>query len=82
MGEILLQRPISRSGFHLPSRLTEEDLAYMRRMAQQHFDRIMVVLKAMPRTLLLVIRSLFTTFLGLFEAKNNVTPSPLHLKKI
>ena len=56
LAEILLQRPISRSGFHLPSRMTSEDLEYMKRMARHHFDEIMVVLKAMPRTLLLVIR--------------------------
>jgi len=55
--EILVQRPVARSTIHLPSRLTAADLEYMRVMAQQHFDKIMSVLKQMPRPMLLIIRS-------------------------
>lgn len=58
--EILLQRPVVRSTVHLPSRMTEKDLEYMRVMAQQHFDKIMAVLKHMPRPMLLIIRNLNT----------------------
>ncbi|XP_025114972.1 uncharacterized aarF domain-containing protein kinase 5-like isoform X2 [Pomacea canaliculata] len=58
--EILVQRPIKRHTVYLPSRMTESDLAYMRKMAQDHFDQIMKVLKDMPRCLLLVIRNLNT----------------------
>lgn len=54
--EILVQRPIKRHTVYLPSRMSESDLAYMRKMAQDHFDQIMKVLKDMPRCLLLVIR--------------------------
>ena len=54
--EILVQRPIGRKTVHLPSRMTAEDLAYMRVMAQQNFDKIMAVLKDMPRPMLLYIR--------------------------
>jgi len=54
--EILVQRPVARSTIYLPSRMTAQDLEYMRVMAQQHFDRIMAVLKDMPRPMLLIIR--------------------------
>ncbi|CAH1797749.1 unnamed protein product [Owenia fusiformis] len=58
--EILVQRPIARTSFHLPSRMTEEDLEYMAKMAAQRFDKIMIVLKEMPRPMLLMIRNLNT----------------------
>ncbi|KAK7115005.1 uncharacterized aarF domain-containing protein kinase 5-like isoform X2 [Littorina saxatilis] len=58
--EILVQRPIQRQTLHLPSKMTDEDLAHMRTMAQEHFDKIMAVLKDMPRPLILVIRNLNT----------------------
>ncbi|XP_046581255.1 uncharacterized aarF domain-containing protein kinase 5-like [Haliotis rubra] len=58
--EILVQRPIARKTLYLPSRMTERDLEHMRVMAGQHFDKIMAVLKSMPRSLLLVIRNLNT----------------------
>jgi len=54
--EILVQRPVARSTIYLPSRMTAADLEYMRVMAQQHFDKIMAVLKGMPRPMLLIIR--------------------------
>ena len=40
----------------IPNKLTEKDLEHIRNMAQKHFDKIMCVLKDMPRPLLLVIR--------------------------
>ena len=55
--EILVQRPVTRSTIYLPSRMTAADLEYMQVMAQQHFDKIMAVLKDMPRPMLLIIRS-------------------------
>ena len=54
--EILIQRPLARETIHLPSKLTEKDLEYMRQRAANHFDIIMQVLKEMPRQLLLIIR--------------------------
>ena len=54
--EILVQRPITRDTFHLPSRLTEKELEQIRIRAAEHFDLIMQVLKEMPRQLLLIIR--------------------------
>ncbi len=59
--EILVQRPIDRPSFHLPSRMIKEDLKYMTVMAQKHFDRIMAVLKACPRQVLLLIRYVSAT---------------------
>nr|KAG5693003.1 hypothetical protein BaRGS_011639 [Batillaria attramentaria] len=58
--EILVQRPIRRDTYYLPSHMSDADLAYMRKMAQDRFDKIMKVLKDMPRCLLLVIRNLNT----------------------
>lgn len=58
--EILVQRPIVYSSIHLPGQMTERDLEYMTVMAQKHFDQIMVVLKQMPRSMLLIIRNLNT----------------------
>ena len=55
-GEILVQRPIKRQTIHLPNKMTDEDLEYIRITAQNHFDTIMNVLKHMPRSLLLVVR--------------------------
>ncbi|XP_064598910.1 uncharacterized aarF domain-containing protein kinase 5-like isoform X2 [Liolophura sinensis] len=56
--EILVQRPIARETTQLPSYLTVADLEHMREMAQNHFDRIMAVLKKMPRTMILLIRNM------------------------
>lgn len=44
----------------LPSALTEKDLEHMKKMASQHFDVIMQVLKEMPRQMLLIIRNMNT----------------------
>jgi aarF domain-containing kinase len=40
----------------LRTKLSEEDLAYMTEMARQRFDKVMEALRAMPRSMLLVIR--------------------------
>ncbi|KAL5021335.1 hypothetical protein ScPMuIL_000490 [Solemya velum] len=37
--EILVQRPISRRTIHLPSKLTEREIRYMRKLAAAHFDK-------------------------------------------
>lgn len=58
--EILVQRPVSRSSTYLPSHMTKEDLKHMQYMAQKHFDKIMQVLKDMPRPIILIIRLVFT----------------------
>jgi aarF domain-containing kinase len=38
------------------TKLSEEDIGYMREMARQRFDKVMEALRAMPRSMLLVIR--------------------------
>lgn len=58
--EILVQRPVSRSSTYLPSHMTKEDLKHMQYMAQKHFDKIMQVLKDMPRPIILIIRNMNT----------------------
>ncbi|XP_062591719.1 uncharacterized aarF domain-containing protein kinase 5-like isoform X2 [Saccostrea cucullata] len=58
--EILVQRPVARSATYLPSHMTKEDFDHMRIMAHKHFDKIMQVLKDMPRPILLIIRNMNT----------------------
>ncbi|KAK2149688.1 hypothetical protein LSH36_442g03031 [Paralvinella palmiformis] len=53
-------RPIARMSMHLPSKMTEKDIEHMKIQAKEHFDKIMVVLKDMPKPLLLMIRNLNT----------------------
>ncbi|KAM5158356.1 putative aarF domain-containing protein kinase 5 [Mantella aurantiaca] len=57
--EILLQRPLSLAGT-LGNALTREETQYMQEMANEHFDDIMRVLRALPRPMLLVFRNLNT----------------------
>uniref|UniRef100_A0A8C0IT83 AarF domain containing kinase 5 n=1 Tax=Chelonoidis abingdonii TaxID=106734 RepID=A0A8C0IT83_CHEAB len=58
--EILMQRPIHMGQLRLANILTREETLYMQAMAQQHFDRIMQVLKDLPRPMLLVFRNINT----------------------
>lgn len=57
---MLLQRPINMRKLGLSNILSREETAYMRRMASQHFENIMQVLKSMPRPMLLVFRNINT----------------------
>ena len=55
--EIILQKPLlNRSTLHIPTALSDEDLAHMKKIASQRFDEIMHVLRAMPREMLLIVR--------------------------
>ncbi|XP_067824943.1 uncharacterized aarF domain-containing protein kinase 5 isoform X1 [Heptranchias perlo] len=60
--EILMQRPINmrETAFHLANILTREETTYMQDMAKNHFDRIIQVLKDLPRPMLLVFRNINT----------------------
>ncbi|XP_072364085.1 uncharacterized aarF domain-containing protein kinase 5 [Scyliorhinus torazame] len=60
--EILMQRPINmrEAAFRLANILTGEEKAYMQNMASDHFDRIIQVLKDLPRPMLLVFRNINT----------------------
>lgn len=58
--EILMQRPISMKDLTLSNVLTREETKYMQAMASEHFDRIMQVLKDLPRPMLLVFRNINT----------------------
>ncbi|XP_047410364.1 uncharacterized aarF domain-containing protein kinase 5 isoform X4 [Sciurus carolinensis] len=58
--EMLMQRPVRLGQLwrsHLPSR---EEVAYMQDMARDHFEGIMQVLRALPRSMLLVLRNINT----------------------
>lgn len=54
--EVLTQAPLRTRNFKLKIRLSEEDLRHMAEFAKHRFDVIMGVLRAMPRSLILVIR--------------------------
>ncbi|XP_064410031.1 uncharacterized aarF domain-containing protein kinase 5 isoform X2 [Latimeria chalumnae] len=58
--EILMQRPIHLGELRLTNILTREETVYMQDMARNHFDRIMQVLKDLPRPMLLVFRNINT----------------------
>lgn len=53
--EILTQRPLD-AGMKFRTKLSEEDLRYMTEMTRHKFDKVMEALRAMPRTMLLIIR--------------------------
>uniref|UniRef100_A0A1B0CW01 ABC1 atypical kinase-like domain-containing protein n=1 Tax=Lutzomyia longipalpis TaxID=7200 RepID=A0A1B0CW01_LUTLO len=55
--EILLQRPLETKG-KFTTRLTDEEIAYMQKIARQRFDLIMETLKEMPRNLIFIVRNL------------------------
>ncbi|KAI6061988.1 putative aarF domain-containing protein kinase 5 [Aix galericulata] len=58
--EILMQRPLHAGQLALANVLTREEAAYMQEMAAHHFQRIMGVLRALPRPMLLVFRNINT----------------------
>ncbi|XP_029448596.1 uncharacterized aarF domain-containing protein kinase 5-like [Rhinatrema bivittatum] len=55
-----MQRPIRMGSLQLSNILTQEERTYMQDMAKDHFNRIMQVLKALPRPMLLVFRNINT----------------------
>ncbi|KAG8191476.1 hypothetical protein JTE90_020725 [Oedothorax gibbosus] len=58
--EILMQRPLNRRQMRIPNRLTDADAAYMKKMANEHFDNIMTVIRSLPLPMLLVFRNINT----------------------
>ncbi|XP_023242615.1 uncharacterized aarF domain-containing protein kinase 5-like [Centruroides sculpturatus] len=58
--EILMQRPLDRSGFHIPNNLSSEDMQYMKKMAKEKFDKIMSAIRSLPSSMLLVFRNINT----------------------
>ncbi|XP_074119322.1 putative aarF domain-containing protein kinase 5 [Sminthopsis crassicaudata] len=58
--EILMQRPIHMGQLWRSGMLSHAETTYMQEMAKEHFARIMEVLKALPRPMLLVLRNINT----------------------
>lgn len=56
--EVLFQQPIRIHHGTIKSKLNEEDIKYMQKIAQQNFELIMSTLKEMPRNMLFVVRYL------------------------
>jgi len=60
--QILLQRPFvwGSAGMLFTTRVTEEDLTIMTKLAQRHFEKVVIILRQLPRSMLLVFRNLNT----------------------
>ncbi|KAM5313314.1 putative aarF domain-containing protein kinase 5 isoform 3-T3 [Glossophaga mutica] len=58
--EVLMQRPVRLRQLWRSHLLSLEEAAYMQAMAREHFEDIMAVLKALPRSMLLVLRNINT----------------------
>lgn len=58
--EILMQRPLDRKQMQMPNKLSEEDLKYMKKMAKDHFDQIMEVIRSLPLPMLFIFRNINT----------------------
>ncbi|KAM7341917.1 aarF domain containing kinase 5 isoform 3-T3 [Cochliomyia hominivorax] len=58
--EVLFQQPIRIHGGTIKTKLNDDDIKYMQKVAQQNFDLIMSTLKEMPRNMLFVVRNLNT----------------------
>ncbi|XP_060245188.1 uncharacterized aarF domain-containing protein kinase 5 isoform X3 [Meriones unguiculatus] len=58
--EMLMQRPVHLGQLWSSHLLSREETAYMQDMAREHFEGIMEVLKALPRSMLLVLRNINT----------------------
>lgn len=58
--EILLQKPLEINKFSFATRYTEKEVEFMKKVASEHFDIIMTVLREIPRNLLFVVRNLNT----------------------
>ncbi|XP_040350686.1 putative aarF domain-containing protein kinase 5 isoform X2 [Herpailurus yagouaroundi] len=58
--EMLMQRPVRLGQLWRSHLLSREEAAYMQAMAREHFEDIVRVLKALPRSMLLVLRNINT----------------------
>ncbi|GAB5584338.1 uncharacterized aarF domain-containing protein kinase 5 isoform X1 [Prionailurus iriomotensis] len=58
--EMLMQRPVRLGQLWRSHLLSHEEAAYMQAMAREHFADIVQVLKALPRSMLLVLRNINT----------------------
>ncbi|XP_032324054.1 uncharacterized aarF domain-containing protein kinase 5 isoform X4 [Camelus ferus] len=58
--EVLMQRPVRLGQLWHSHLLSHKEAAYMQDMAREHFEDIMAVLKALPRSMLLVLRNVNT----------------------
>ena len=88
--QILLQRPFAwgSAGMLFTTRVTEEDLAIMTKLAQGHFYKVITILKQLPRSMLLVFRWGRSSPSGVFLRHNPLSPkndqnqfSPFNINK-
>ena len=70
--EVLMQRPVRLGQLWRSRLLSREEAAYMQDMAREHFEEVMAVLKALPRSMLLVLRNVNTV-----RSINNALGAPV-----
>lgn len=58
--EVLMERPVRLGQLWRSHLLSRKEATYMQNMAQEHFEDIMGVLKALPRPMLLVLHNINT----------------------
>ncbi|KAH8299586.1 hypothetical protein KR044_003257, partial [Drosophila immigrans] len=73
--EVLFQQPLKLRRGPIRSKLTQEELDHIRKVAQENFDVIMSTLKEMPRSMLFVIRNL-NTVRSIGDKHGNVVNRP------
>lgn len=74
--QILLQRPFAwgSAGMLFTTRVTEEDLSIMTKLAQGHFYKVINILKQLPKSMLLVFRWGWSLQSGVFLRHNPFSP--------
>lgn len=73
--EVLFQQPIHMRSGPIRSKLSQEELEHIRKIAKENFDVIMSTLKEMPRSMLFVVRNL-NTVRSIGDLHGNVVNRP------
>lgn len=56
LAEMITQAPLRFNSWRLGTKLTQKELNILKDGAKHHFDKVLVVLRAMPKYMILVIR--------------------------
>uniref|UniRef100_A0A1B6HVX0 ABC1 atypical kinase-like domain-containing protein n=1 Tax=Homalodisca liturata TaxID=320908 RepID=A0A1B6HVX0_9HEMI len=60
LAEMITQTPLRFNNWHLGTKLTQEELKILVAGAKHHFDKVLKVLRVMPKKVILVIRNINT----------------------
>lgn len=56
LAEMITQAPLRFNSWRLGTKLTQKELNILKDGAKNHFDKVLIVLRAMPKYMILVIR--------------------------